>query len=95
MLITTGTLIEAHMLQTTLPPWPNYSSDEARAVADVIASNRVNYWTGEECRKFEAEYAAVTFESFFNQFPFILSIAFDPLLDWLGQSLYNLLLYTT
>jgi dTDP-4-amino-4,6-dideoxygalactose transaminase len=46
------------MLQTTLPPWPNYSSDEARAVADVIASNRVNYWTGEECRKFEAEYAA-------------------------------------
>ena len=45
--------------------------------------------------KFEVEYAAVTFESFFNQFPFILSIAFDPLLDWLGQSLYNLLLYTT
>jgi len=46
------------MLNTTLPPWPSFSSDEARAVADVIASNRVNYWTGEECRKFEVEYAA-------------------------------------
>jgi dTDP-4-amino-4,6-dideoxygalactose transaminase len=46
------------MLNTTLPPWPSFSSDEARAVADVIGSNRVNYWTGEECRKFEVEYAA-------------------------------------
>jgi dTDP-4-amino-4,6-dideoxygalactose transaminase len=46
------------MLNTTLPPWPSFSPDEARAVADVIASNRVNYWTGEECRKFEFEYAA-------------------------------------
>jgi dTDP-4-amino-4,6-dideoxygalactose transaminase len=46
------------MLNTTLPPWPSFSSDEARAVAEVIASNRVNYWTGEECRKFEVEYAA-------------------------------------
>ena len=46
------------MLNTTLPPWPNFSLEEARAVADVIASNRVNYWTGDECRKFEVEYAA-------------------------------------
>lgn len=45
------------MLNTTLPPWPNFSAEEARAVADVIASNRVNYWTGDESRKFEAEYA--------------------------------------
>lgn len=46
------------MLNTTLPPWPSFSAEEARAVADVIASNRVNYWTGDECRKFETEYAA-------------------------------------
>lgn len=46
------------MLNTTLPPWPNFSSKEARAVADVIASNRVNYWTGDECRNFEAEFKA-------------------------------------
>ena len=45
------------MLNTTLPPWPSFSPEEAQAVAEVIASNRVNYWTGEECRKFEAEYA--------------------------------------
>lgn len=46
------------MLNTNLPPWPNFTSDEVRAVADVIASNRVNYWTGDECRKFETEFAA-------------------------------------
>lgn len=46
------------MLNSTLPPWPNFSSEDALAVADVIASNRVNYWTGDECRKFESEYAA-------------------------------------
>lgn len=45
------------MLNTTLPPWPSFSAEEARAVAEVIASNRVNYWTGDECRKFETEYA--------------------------------------
>jgi dTDP-4-amino-4,6-dideoxygalactose transaminase len=45
------------MLNTTLPPWPSFSPEEAQAVAEVIASNRVNYWTGDECRKFEFEYA--------------------------------------
>ena len=48
------------MLNTSLPPWPNFSSDDARAVAEVIASNRVNYWTGEECRRFETEFATWT-----------------------------------
>lgn len=31
--------------------------EEADAVHDVILSNRVNYWTGQECREFEKEYA--------------------------------------
>lgn len=52
------TLIEIQpMLNTTLPPWPSFTDEEASAVANVIASNRVNYWTGDECRKFEIEFA--------------------------------------
>ena len=32
--------------------------EEADAVRDVILSNKVNYWTGGECREFEKEYAS-------------------------------------
>ena len=46
------------MLNTSIAPWPAYSEREAEAVAEVLRSNRVNYWTGEECRKFETEFAA-------------------------------------
>lgn len=46
------------MLNTALAPWPNFSEEEVRAVASVLASNRVNYWTGQECRQFESEFAA-------------------------------------
>lgn len=45
------------MLNTEFSPWPDYSSDEAEAVARVLNSNRVNYWTGEEGRLFESEFA--------------------------------------
>ncbi len=48
------------MLNTPLAPWPDFSEEEATAAAKVIASNRVNYWTGEECRAFEREFAAWT-----------------------------------
>jgi len=37
--------------------WPRFSEEEADAVRDVILSNRVNYWTGDECRAFEREFA--------------------------------------
>jgi dTDP-4-amino-4,6-dideoxygalactose transaminase len=37
--------------------WPKFTPEEADAVRDVVLSNRVNYWTGDECRKFEREYA--------------------------------------
>jgi hypothetical protein len=40
-----------------LAPWPYYSPDEIEAVTRVLASGRVNYWTGTECVQFEAEYA--------------------------------------
>lgn len=46
------------MLNTPFSPWPSFTEDEANAVRDVMLSNRVNYWTGEECRGFEQEFAA-------------------------------------
>jgi hypothetical protein len=41
-----------------LPPWPHYAQDEIDAVRDVLASGRVNYWTGRECAGFEEAFAA-------------------------------------
>ena len=37
--------------------WPSYSKEEADAVAATLLSNKVNYWTGDNCRKFEKEFA--------------------------------------
>lgn len=45
------------MLNGPFSPWPDYSPEEARAVAEVLASNRVNYWTGDLCRTFERRFA--------------------------------------
>jgi dTDP-4-amino-4,6-dideoxygalactose transaminase len=45
------------MLNTPFSPWPSFTDEEAEAVASVLRSNRVNYWTGEECRAFEREFA--------------------------------------
>jgi dTDP-4-amino-4,6-dideoxygalactose transaminase len=38
--------------------WPFFDEDEKNAVQQVLESGLVNYWTGEECRDFEREYAA-------------------------------------
>lgn len=48
------------MLNTPFSPWPSFTPEEADAVRDVLLSNRVNYWTGTECRSFEKEFAAWT-----------------------------------
>lgn len=48
------------MLGTPFSPWPSFTEEEAQAVSNVILSNRVNYWTGQECREFEKEFAAWT-----------------------------------
>lgn len=45
------------MLNTEFAPWPSFSEEEAKAVSKTLLSNQVNYWTGEECRKFEREFA--------------------------------------
>jgi dTDP-4-amino-4,6-dideoxygalactose transaminase len=38
--------------------WPSFEPADAAAVGDVLLSGRVNYWTGEEGRLFEKEFAA-------------------------------------
>ncbi len=45
------------MLNTPFSPWPSYTQEEADAVSRVLLSNRVNYWTGQEGREFEREFA--------------------------------------
>lgn len=45
------------MLNTPFPPWPCFSEEEAEAVKNVLLSNKVNYWTGKECRDFEKEFS--------------------------------------
>lgn len=37
--------------------WPSFTEEEAEAVAAVIRSNKVNYWTGGIGRSFEREFA--------------------------------------
>jgi dTDP-4-amino-4,6-dideoxygalactose transaminase len=46
----------------TIPfvPWPCFSEDDIEAAANVLRSGKVNYWTGEEGRHFEKEFAAFT-----------------------------------
>lgn len=45
------------MLNASVAPWPSYSEEERQAVACVLESGRVNYWTGGETRAFEREFA--------------------------------------
>jgi dTDP-4-amino-4,6-dideoxygalactose transaminase len=45
------------MINNQFPSWPSYTLEEADAVHEVVLSNKVNYWTGNECRDFEKEFA--------------------------------------
>lgn len=45
------------MLNNGFSPWPSYTKEEVDAVGRVLLSNKVNYWTGNECREFEREFA--------------------------------------
>ena len=38
-----------------IAPWPSFSQEEITKVSNVLRSGNVNYWTGEECKKFERE----------------------------------------
>lgn len=39
-------------------PWPSLSEDEVEAASAVLRSGRLNYWTGDEVRRFEAKFAS-------------------------------------
>jgi len=43
--------------RTPLPRWPFFAQDELDAASEVLRSGRVNYWTGEQGRQFEDEFA--------------------------------------
>ena len=45
------------MINSQFSPWPSFTLEEADAVRKVLMSNKVNYWTGNECREFEKEFA--------------------------------------
>ena len=45
------------MINTKFSPWPSFTLEEADSVRNVLLSNKVNYWTGNECREFEKEFA--------------------------------------
>ena len=45
------------MLSTPFSPWPSFTEQEIDAVSTVLRSNKVNYWTGQEGRSFEKEFA--------------------------------------
>jgi dTDP-4-amino-4,6-dideoxygalactose transaminase len=44
----------------SFPTWPFFEQDEIDAVVAVLKSGKVNYWTGEEGKNFEKEYADYT-----------------------------------
>lgn len=52
-----GIRIGLNGIPTYLPQWPSFGTDEQKAAYQVLASGRVNYWTGTEGREFEREFA--------------------------------------
>src|SRR5215469_4893263 len=54
--ISGGTPVRAEVF----PPWPYFDQDEIEAATAVLRSGRVNYWTGDEGRRFEREFADFT-----------------------------------
>lgn len=52
------------MLNTPFSQWPSFTREEADAISTVLLSNKVNYWTGEQCRRFEEDFANWTGSQF-------------------------------
>ena len=44
-------------MNNSISPWPLFTQKEADAISKVLLSNKVNYWTGNEGRQFEKEFA--------------------------------------
>lgn len=47
-------------MTTIFPTWPIVPQEGIDAVTRVLSSGKINYWTGNECRQFEKEYASYT-----------------------------------
>jgi dTDP-4-amino-4,6-dideoxygalactose transaminase len=43
--------------QDPFPSWPVFSKEAIEAASRVLASGKVNQWTGTECTQFETEFA--------------------------------------
>jgi dTDP-4-amino-4,6-dideoxygalactose transaminase len=50
----------ARATRTRFAAWPHFDESDIRIVEEVLRSGKVNYWTGDEGRQFEREYAAYT-----------------------------------
>ena len=44
----------------TFSSWPSFSEEEAESVKNILLSNKVNYWTGDETKLLEQEFATWT-----------------------------------
>ncbi len=44
----------------TFSSWPSFSEEEAESVKNILLSNKVNYWTGDETKLLEQEFASWT-----------------------------------
>jgi dTDP-4-amino-4,6-dideoxygalactose transaminase len=44
--------------ESALGAWPFFADDEVEAAVEVLRAGKINYWTGQEGRQFEREFAA-------------------------------------
>jgi dTDP-4-amino-4,6-dideoxygalactose transaminase len=49
----------APVRKSPFPPWPVFEDEEIEAATAVLRSGKVNYWTGQQVRLFEKEFAQV------------------------------------
>jgi len=43
---------------TPFAPWPHFDTDEISVVTSILTSGKVNYWTGDQGKLFEQEFAS-------------------------------------
>lgn len=49
---------DAPITNTPFPVWPQFNEEMIAVSADILRSGKVNYWTGEQGKLFESEFAA-------------------------------------
>lgn len=52
-----STKLKVELERRVLPGWPHSEPDEIEAAVRVLESGKINYWTGDEGRQFEKEFA--------------------------------------